>query len=71
MYIYGRSRLNGATMDAFPCFICKKMIINSGIENVICSLQDEEKKFMVFSVEDWIKEWQQSDIIEDKYKYKG
>ena len=71
MYIYGKSRLTDTTMDAFPCFICKKMIINSGIKNVICSLRDEEKKFMVFSVDDWIREWQQSDIIEDKYKYKG
>lgn len=71
MYIYGKSRLTGSEMDAFPCFICKKMIINSGIRRVICSLADPEQKYMVFSVEDWIREWQTSDIIEDKYQYKG
>ncbi len=71
MYIYGRSRITGETIDAFPCFICKKMIINSGIERVICSLKDENKKYKTFLIKDWINEWQTSDIIEDKFKYKG
>lgn len=71
MYIYGRSRLTGNVINSFPCFICKKMIINSGLNNVICSVTEESEKFKIFSVEEWIKEWQENDIIDDKFKYKG
>ncbi len=71
MYIYGKNRITGKDLDSFPCFICKKMIINSGIERVICSLSDSEERYKIFSIDDWISEWQKSDIIEDKYKYKG
>ncbi len=71
IYIYGKSRLTGDDIDAFPCFICKKMIINSGINRIICSLKDKKERFKIFHVDDWIKDWQNADIIEDKYKYKG
>jgi len=71
IYIYGKSRLTGDDINAFPCFICKKMIINSGINRIICSLQDKKEKFKIFNVDDWINDWQHADIIEDKYKYKG
>lgn len=71
MYIYGKNRVTGKDLDAFPCFICKKMIINSGIERVICSLGDSGERYKIFTIDDWINEWQKSDIIEDKYKYKG
>lgn len=71
MYIYGKSRPTGTKLDAFPCFICKKMIINSGINRVICSLSDEKENYKIFTTDEWIEAWQQSDIIEDKYKYKG
>ncbi len=67
MYIYGEKRETGAVINAFPCFICKKMIINAGLKRVISST--EEGKFIIFHVDDWVKEWQISDIIEDKYKY--
>lgn len=71
MYIFGRSRISGKVMNAFPCFICKKMIINSGLRNVICSVEDESEKFKIFNTDEWIEDWQQHDIIEDKFKYKG
>ncbi len=71
IYIYGKSRITGNIMDAFPCFICKKMIINAGLKKVVCSVADQKKKFMVFDTDEWIKEWQKKDIIDDKYKYKG
>ena len=71
MYIYGKLQ-NDETgeimpLDAFPCFICKKMIINCGLKRVICSLRDGGSK--VFEVEDWVKEWKKNDIIDDKYQY--
>ncbi|MCK4761720.1 MAG: dCMP deaminase family protein [Candidatus Aminicenantes bacterium] len=71
MYVYGEERPGGEMLDAFPCFICKKMIINAGLVRVISSVRKEksEKGYIVFDVEDWIEDWQQHDIIEDKYKY--
>ncbi len=71
MYIYGESRMTKSVINAFPCFICKKMIINAGLRNVICSVTEAEEKFKVFDTEEWMKEWQEHDIIEDKYKYEG
>ncbi|MFH1284058.1 MAG: AAA family ATPase [Candidatus Peregrinibacteria bacterium] len=68
MYIYGRTQgMDGETIDAFPCFICKKMLINCGLKRVICSLKDGGCK--IFEVDDWIKEWRENDIIDDKYQY--
>lgn len=66
MYIYHRDR-NGKEMDSYPCFICKKIIINSGLDRVICSTKEGGMK--IFKVEDWVKEWQEKDIIDDKDQY--
>ncbi len=66
MYIYGEDK-EGKMIDVLPCFICKKMIINSGIENVICSKKDES--LIAFKVEEWISDWKEKDIIDDKYQY--
>ena len=66
MYIWGCDR-QGDLIDAFPCFICKKMIINAGLERVICSTSDGNYK--VFFVKDWVKEWQEKDILDDKHQY--
>jgi len=70
MYIYGQFReegKEGQVLNAFPCFICKKMIINAGIIRVVCSLKDGGSK--VFQVEDWVKDWQKNDMIDDKFQY--
>jgi dCMP deaminase len=67
IYIYGRSVPDNKTIDAFPCFICKKMIINAGLNRVICSA--ESKDMFIFHTDDWIKDWQENDIIDDKHQY--
>lgn len=71
MYIYGKVRTEDdktfEPIDAFPCFICKKMLINCGLERVICSLKNGKMK--VFKVSDWVKEWLKNDIIDDKFQY--
>ena len=69
MFIFGENRASGETVNAVPCFICKKMIINAGLNRVICSTNDPEKKYRVFTTDDWVKDWQAHDIIEDKIKY--
>ncbi len=70
MYIYGKKQGKDdeiEVLDAFPCFICKKMLINCQLDRVICSLKDGSYK--VFHVEDWMKEWRENDIIDDKFQY--
>jgi dCMP deaminase len=67
IYIYGTSMNSGEAINAFPCFICKKMIINAGLDRIICSTAD--KKFMIFRVEDWIQDWRKGDILDDRQQY--
>ncbi|MDD5047668.1 MAG: deaminase [Methanoregulaceae archaeon] len=67
MYCYGVNPKDGKEADSFPCFLCKKMIINSGLRRVICSTKN--KKIKIFSVKDWIKDWQKKDILDDKHQY--
>ncbi len=67
MYIYGTVYNKDTPINAFPCFICKKMIINAGLQRVICSTKDSGMK--IFSVDEWVKDWQEHDIIDDKNQY--
>lgn len=66
MYIYLMSR-EGKVSDALPCFICKKMIINAGLEKVVCSTK--EGGVRSFFVKDWIEDWQKKDITDDNHQY--
>jgi len=66
IYIWGEDTTTGKLIDAFPCFICKRMIINAGIESVIIMTREGVK---AFRVEDWVKEWQKKDIIDDRHQY--
>ena len=68
IFIYGELGESKNVINAFPCFICKKMIINAGLNRVITSTADSNA-FMIFSIKDWVDEWQKKDIIEDKIKY--
>lgn len=67
IYIWGSEYATEKPINAFPCFICKKMIINAGLVRVICST--EEGKFRIFQVSDWTREWQQGDILDDTHQY--
>jgi dCMP deaminase len=69
MYIYGESKPGKKIINAFPCFICKKMIINAGIIRVVCSVQDQNLDFREFLITDWVRDWQKNDIIQDKFQY--
>jgi len=68
MYIFGEERESGKTIFAFPCFICKKMIINAGLDRVIVSVPGDER-FRIFRVADWVREWQEQDILDDSVRY--
>ncbi len=67
MYIYGRDVRKDEPIDAFPCFICKKMIINAGLNRVVCSTEDGKMK--IFKVSEWAKDWQVGDILDDSHQY--
>lgn len=66
MYLYGEN-VDGEKFNALPCFICKKMIINAGLERFIGSTKDG--KFQTFYIKDWVKDWQQRDILDDEHQY--
>jgi len=67
MYIYCKDPKEDKVRDGFPCFICKKIIINACLNRVICSTKDNKMK--IFKVEDWIKDWQEKDITDDEYQF--
>ena len=69
MYIYGHREMPSSPvpMNAFPCFICKKMIINAGLKRVFCITKEGDIK--VFDVSEWVKEWQENDILDDQHQY--
>lgn len=67
IYIYGSVCREDRPINAFPCFICKKMIINAGLDRVVCSAAAGKKK--VFRVSQWARDWTKGDIIDDKQQY--
>lgn len=66
IFIYGENE-KGEKIDSFPCFICKKMIINAGLERAICSTKSDDYK--VFFIKEWVKDWQERDILDDQHQY--
>ena len=66
IYIWGTDE-KGNPINTFPCFLCKKMIINAGLKRVICSQENGDYK--IYNVSDWVKEWQEKDLIDDQEKY--
>jgi dCMP deaminase len=68
MYIFGEERESGKTIFAFPCFICKKMIINAGLNRIVVSQPDAERR-RIFQVDEWAREWLDQDILEDSVRY--
>jgi hypothetical protein len=43
------------------------MIINAGLKRAICSTK--EGKIKVFEISDWINDWQEGDVLDDKDQY--
>ena len=53
--------------DAYPCFICKKMIINAGIEKLVGRQADGS--FKTYEISDWVNDWQEKDMLDDSEQY--
>ena len=55
IYLVGRDARTGALLaDATSCLMCRRMIINAGLEKVV--IRRTEKEFEVVPVADWIAE---------------
>lgn len=55
LYLVGINKRNGEYIaDNHPCTLCKRMIINAGIEKVI--MRDDKEHYRVEEVQDWIDE---------------
>lgn len=70
IYLYFVKRVNeneDKIVLAYPCFMCKKMIINSGITEFIGN--NENGELVKYSVSNWVNDWKENDLIDDKIKY--
>lgn len=52
IFLSGFSVVDNKIIKAYPCMMCKRMIINAGLQTAIC--RTEHGKYYIFSVEDWI-----------------
>ncbi|MDP4143444.1 MAG: cytidine deaminase [Bacillota bacterium] len=54
LYLVGKEQKNGEFVEnASPCALCKRFIINAGIDRVI--IRDSKEKYRVIDVEQWIE----------------
>jgi len=67
LYLYTENPKTGELVDSLPCYICKKMIINSGLSKFIGNTKDGGIK--IHHIEDWVGEWKQGDVLDDKHQY--
>ena len=55
-------------VNAYPCILCKKMIINAGINRFVGN--DEEGNIKIYKISDWVKDWETlEDLENDKDQY--
>ncbi len=71
MYLWGAKRTprgESIPVDIFPCLLCKKMIINAGLERVVTGTSDGG--YRAYNVADWVEEWRNKDnFLEDDTLY--
>lgn len=65
LYIYGE-KVTGEVIDAYPCFFCKRMMMNCGFKRVICNTTHG---IDAFEMEKWTQDWAEHDIINDAKQY--
>jgi dCMP deaminase len=53
MYVYGENVKDGQIVEGKPCKLCRRFIINAGLEKVIIKNKDGYKEY---KVEDFVKE---------------
>ncbi len=65
LYLSGREKDTGSYVkDACCCSMCKRMVINAGIEKVV--VRDDEEHYRVINVRDWIED---DESLDGKFGY--
>ena len=65
LYLVGKEKSNGELVkNAMPCAMCKRQIINSGIETVY--IRDDSQNYREYKVIEWIEN---DDSLGDKEDY--
>lgn len=64
LYLVGLESDGKYVLNANPCMLCKKMIINAGIKNVI--IRDTKDKYRIIDVDEYIEN---DDSLEGTYGY--
>lgn len=55
LYLVGKEKDDGTLVNnAMPCSMCKRMIINAGIETVY--IRDDKENYRVYEVDSWIED---------------
>lgn len=70
MYVYSVKtdmEWNETPINSFPCFICKKMIVNCWIEEFFSYRADGSIK--KYTVADWAYEWKTKDMLDSDEQY--
>ena len=66
MYMVGRNMETGDLVEYIDsCSMCKRVVINSGIEKVIVKDEEGKEGYRIMNVSDWIK---YDEVLEDKIK---
>ncbi len=61
LYLVGRDAQSGELVgDASPCNMCRRMIINAGIEQVI--VRNDQNNYTIYPVSAWVEE---DDVLSD------
>ena len=53
LYLVGRDAKTNALIDAAPCSLCRRFILNAGIERVVSRTKDD--CISIVEAADWIK----------------
>lgn len=65
LYLVGyRTENHDYEEGAAPCLMCRKLIINSGIEKVI--VRKQKREYVIYNVQDWIEN---DEYLEGKLSY--
>jgi len=67
LFLIGYDPQTDQALDAMPCNMCKRHLINAGLRLIHCRQKDNS--ILTFSIADWAKEWSEGDIIDDKQRY--
>lgn len=66
MYMVGRDAKTGELVDYIDsCSMCKRVVINAGIEKVIVKDKNESLGYRIINVQDWID---YDEVLEEKVK---